>query len=129
MDEDNVRYRETITLGELIAQLQALPESALDKRAAMACGMCLHRPVSYRGYYEQMAWQATSYNVTAGEFLSACLEAVCKTMTGYKGGEFMMGSKTLQNVVGSTSESGDIRIAGIENHAGGVLIVTFVDED
>lgn len=46
-------------------------------------------PHSYRGYYDQLAFEPTK-DVPVSEMLSAAKEAVGKTYFGWKGGEFKM---------------------------------------
>lgn len=51
------------------------------------------RPHSYRGYYEELAFQPAE-NVTVGAMLQDARGALGRTFTGYKGGEFTMGEYT-----------------------------------
>lgn len=46
-------------------------------------------PHSYRGYYEELAFEPKE-NTTVGAMLAAAREALGNTYTGWKGGEFKM---------------------------------------
>lgn len=70
-------------LGDLIARLDAEP----DKTRLVAFGFA--RPHSYRGYYEQLAFEPRE-NVTVQSMLDAARSALGQTFTGYKGGEYVM---------------------------------------
>ncbi len=50
-------------------------------------------PHSYRGYYDQLAFEPVS-NTTTGDMLAAALSAVGATYEGYKGGSFEMNNYT-----------------------------------
>lgn len=50
-------------------------------------------PHSYRGYYDQLAFEPVK-NTTIGKMLAAAKEAEGATYTGYKGGEYMMTGNT-----------------------------------
>ena len=52
-----------------------------------------HDPYSYRGFYDQVAFEAKR-DTTVGEMLSAAREALGSTYIGYKGGEFKMEGHT-----------------------------------
>ena len=72
-----------MTLGELIDYLKALPPS-------QAVHHGFSRPHSYRGCYEQLAFEPTP-DTTVGAMLACAIEALGKTFTGYKGGNYTMG--------------------------------------
>jgi hypothetical protein len=48
-----------------------------------------HEPHSYRGIYEDLAFEPTE-NITVGEMLAAAKSALGKTFEGYKGGDYEM---------------------------------------
>ena len=48
-----------------------------------------NNPHSYRGYYEELAFEPAE-NVSIGEMLKCATDALGQTYTGYKGGEFTM---------------------------------------
>lgn len=87
-----------MVLQELIAFLEARDPSIT---APMGFG----RPHSYRGFYEQLAFEPTP-NVTVGQMLTAARLALGMTFTGYKGGEYEMGEYTTVNLAnyGETGE-------------------------
>jgi hypothetical protein len=75
-----------ITLGRLIEWLNTLPTS---KRIKHGFGT----GDSYRGYYEQLAFEPED-DTTIGEMLASAQFALGREYQGYKGGEFMMSSYT-----------------------------------
>lgn len=50
-------------------------------------------PMSYRGYYEELAFEPAR-NVTVASMLAHAKSALGATFTGYKGGEFTMHAHT-----------------------------------
>lgn len=58
-----------------------------DPNIVVPCGF--HYPHSYRGYYDELAFQPKA-NTTVGEMLQCARSALGKTFTGYKGGEYRM---------------------------------------
>lgn len=52
-----------------------------------------NHPHSYRGYYTDLAFEPRE-NTTVGEMLGCAKEALGKTYSGYKGGDFKMGEYT-----------------------------------
>lgn len=75
-----------MTLGELI--------SALEKLQPGAEVTGLNRPHSYRGYYEDLAFEPTDGKVSAASLLDDCRGVMGKILVGYKGGNFVMGELT-----------------------------------
>lgn len=52
-----------------------------------------HKPHSYRGYYEDLAFEVAT-DISVGTMLELCRESVGKTFYGYKGGEYVMNEYT-----------------------------------
>jgi len=75
-----------ITLGELIEYLADLDQSAVLPRG-------FYNPHSYRGYYDQLAFEPVN-QITVGEMLGAARSALNRRFIGYKGGEFWMSEPT-----------------------------------
>lgn len=75
-----------MTLGELITALEAA-----DPRLVLPHGFT--HPHSYRGYYEQLAFEPAK-NVTIGEMLADAQAALGGTFWGYKGGDYEMTADT-----------------------------------
>ena len=75
------RAESQMTLGALIATLEQMPPDA------MVDG--LRRPHSYRGYYEDLAFERAEW-VTARTALAMCRLAIGRVFEGYKGGDYMM---------------------------------------
>jgi len=71
-----------MTLGELIKRL----ESA-DPTQVVRWGF--GDPHSYRGYYEQLAFEPKE-NVTVASMLADAKSALGRTFCGYKGGDYVM---------------------------------------
>lgn len=71
-----------MSLGELIAALEAA-----DPRLILPDGF--HNPHSYRGYYEQLAFEPAQ-NVTVGAMLADARSALGAVYEGYKGGSYRM---------------------------------------
>lgn len=77
--------REGMPLGELIERL----EGCADRKVRLGFG----KPHSYRGYYEDLAFEPVR-NTTVGAMLKAAKGALEKTFEGYKGGDFTMTKDT-----------------------------------
>ena len=76
-----------ITLGDIIYLL----ESCKQKSKTVRIG--LGEPMSYRGYYDQLAF-VPEYNITIAECLHNAKSALGATFEGYKGGEYTMDEGT-----------------------------------
>jgi len=74
-----------LTLGRLIEELTKLPPDA---------GCSLGRPHSYRGYYDQLAFENCSGRTVANA-LSDAKAAMGACFQGYKGGDFWMTGNTM----------------------------------
>lgn len=80
------RAETQMTLGEMIATLEDMHSIArIDG---------LGEPHSYRGYYEDLAFEKTEGIMRVGELLDLCKSAMGKAYEGYKGGTFVMGEMT-----------------------------------
>jgi hypothetical protein len=113
----------TITLGELIKALEALPEDR-----PIRFDFSNFTPVSinsYRGDYSQLAvsFKDDGEWITAGKFLLLCREAVGETYEGYKGGEYRMTEST-QVWVASRGESTGTTIKKIKDYGWVAIIKT-----
>jgi hypothetical protein len=75
-----------LTLGGLIAALEAMPEDAPVAN--------LHSPDSYRGYYCDLYFERGDGTRSAGALLADCRAAMGQVFTGYKGGDYVMGALT-----------------------------------
>lgn len=75
-----------MTLGELIAALEAMPEGAEVAN--------LHSAHSYRGYYSDLAFEQSEGTRMAAELLAECKAAMGQVFCGYKGGDYVMGALT-----------------------------------
>ena len=73
-------------LGKIIETLAELP-------ADMVFPHGFAHSHSYRGYYDQLAFEPAT-NTRAGDMLAAAQSALGKTYTGYKGGDYEMHSWT-----------------------------------
>jgi hypothetical protein len=80
------RAASQMTLGKMIEALAAMdPEKKMSG---------LHAPHSYRGYYRDLAFEASHTDDTAGTLLALCRSCMGETFEGYKGGDFDMGAQT-----------------------------------
>lgn len=80
------RAETQMTLGKLIAALEAMPANAPVAN--------LRDAHSYRGYYSDLAFELSDDTRPAAELLSECKESMGQVFQGYKGGDFMMGALT-----------------------------------
>lgn len=80
------RAETQMTLGKLIAALEAMPEGAEVAN--------LRDAHSYRGYYSDLAFELSDDTRPAVELLSECRAAMGQVFCGYKGGDFVMGALT-----------------------------------
>ncbi len=88
-----------MTLGELIAWLEVR-----DPTTRVPIGFA--RPCSYRGYYEDLAFEIEE-NTTIGDMLAAAKTALGATFTGYKGGEYVMDADARVWLVAHYRETGE----------------------
>lgn len=80
------RAETQLTLGELIAALEAMPADAQVAN--------LNDAQSYRGYYSDLAFERGEGLRPAAELLAECRAAMGQVFTGYKGGDYVMGART-----------------------------------
>lgn len=67
-------------LSEMIAGLKNLPANTLVEN--------LHKPHSYRGYYEDLAFEKGEGERTAFDLLRECESCIGRDFYGYKGGTY-----------------------------------------
>lgn len=77
-------------LGEYITLLE---KHEPEKEVALGLG----NPHPWRGSYDELAFEPVQ-NTTVGEMLDAAKSAIGQTMTGYKGGDFVMTESTKINI-------------------------------
>lgn len=83
---------DNMKLGELLEFLKDVSPTRLIK---FDNGDSPSRPHSYRGYYEQLAFERNVVPMTVGGFLEMCQTKVLgKTFEGYKGGKYTMAAET-----------------------------------
>lgn len=80
------RAETQMTLGKLIAALEAMPEGAEVAN--------LNSAHSYRGYYSDLAFERDEGTRPASDLLKECKTAMGQVFFGYKGGDFVMGALT-----------------------------------
>ena len=71
-----------MNLGDLIKFLKGVDPNKV-------CRFGFNHPHSYRGYYEDLAFEPAE-NITVGEMLAAAESALSGEFTGYKGGHYVM---------------------------------------
>jgi hypothetical protein len=79
-----------LTLGDLIEALKDAPPAT---PVEVDVGGSLSGAHSYRGYYEDLAFEPEATN-TAGQLANEARNAMGTTYQGYKGGDFKMHAKT-----------------------------------
>lgn len=94
-------------LGDLIEFLESLEQDALI--------MGLGSPDSYRGYYDQLAFEPTDQMMVVGRLLADVKECVGRTFTGYKGGEYTMTERTSVWIARYGTTAGAGRICGYDH--------------
>lgn len=118
-----------LTLGELIDKLEAAPKESqiqFDFCHCVTCGVD-----SYRGFYEQLAigWapQGSGRWPNVADFLPSLRDAVGKTFTGYKGGEYRMdrGTPVWVSNYGETSSTAVVGVIPGEYQT--LLLTAYVD--
>ena len=90
---------EHLDLGELIATLEA-------EDPAKVVRLGFHNPHSYRGYYEDLAFDVAA-DVTVSAMLADARAALGKTFQGYKGGDYEMCGSTSVWLVQEPSYTGE----------------------
>lgn len=88
----NTRSNYHLTLGELISALEKVDPNlrAVDRDTAK--GVC--NPHSYRGYYSDLSLEPSDEIKTVKHLLDELNSVFGHTLTGYKGGEFLMDDDT-----------------------------------
>lgn len=110
-----------MTLGELIARLEAMPSDA--DVVLSYNGMPPSSFGSYRGYYNMLAIDSGKQSISASEFLKMARNADGETFEGYKGGDYTMS----RNTPVWASDWGDVTnqaITGVELREGSVFILS-----
>lgn len=85
-DWQRERAETQMTLGKMISRLKEMHSFARVDG--------LEGPHSYRGYYEDLAFQPTGSFMRVEELLDLCRSAMGKAYEGYKGGTYVMGEHT-----------------------------------
>jgi hypothetical protein len=80
------RAKSQMTLGDVIKTLEAMPGEATIE--------ILGELDSYRGYYDDLAFEPTPERRTVLAVLKECRAAMGKVFGGYKGGDYQMGEMT-----------------------------------
>lgn len=80
------RSQSQMTLGALIAALEAMPPDADVAN--------IYDPHSYRGYYCDLEFERAEGTRKASDLLVECRAAMGNVFEGYKGGDYVMGART-----------------------------------
>ena len=122
-----------LTLGELLAKLEAIAPSLQDKSPEVIFDFCNYFPTgfdSWRGSYDELAlepseawWGYEGDPMSLDSFIKMCRETIGKEFTGYKGGEFTMG-KTTPVWVASHGNSGNTALVDVIHDGYSVILVT-----
>lgn len=115
-----------MTLGALISALEACKADSYVQ--FVFAGLCPGRLRSYRGFYDHLAIDPSGEFRHVGEFLAHAKSVLGSTMTGYKGGEYVMDDDTPVWVApwGDTSTT---RVVGVQNEDWRVKILTVETDD
>lgn len=113
------RAETQLTLGGLIQQLEALD----PKRMIAGLGT----PMSYRGYYDDLAFNPEEQPVTVALALKGARLCMGRIFEGYKGGEFLMGERT--PVWSATHGMCGRRIMGLNGDGEVVQLITAPDKE
>lgn len=110
-----------LKLGQLLEQLRK--HDAVRDIAFDFCGLAPAGLHSYRGFYEDLALDYDSdIYPTVGAVATELEEAIGKTFTGYKGGEYRMGEDSTLWVSEHNRCDGTI-ITGVEDNEHDPLII------
>lgn len=114
------RAESQMTLGKLISELEKVPSYRLIEN--------IGEPHSYRGYYEDLAFEKEVGNRTVESLLSE-LKGVClhNTFEGYKGGYFYMDIQTPLWIADYGSSG--VEIVDIHDDGTTILFITKKDDD
>lgn len=141
MRADKLKETNQMTLGELIAKLEAIPprDNDEDKKTVHYDFECLVPTTldSWRGAYDELAlgWAYTGYapegcpdmnhknQITVEELLKDLKSAVGKTFTGWKGGDFVM-SKTTPIWIANPGNAGNTGITEVVDEGYKVTLMT-----
>lgn len=80
------RAETQMTLGKLIVALEAMPKGSKVAN--------LREAHSYRGYYNDLAFEIGDGTRKASDLLKECKAAMGRVFCGYKGGDYVMGALT-----------------------------------
>lgn len=80
------RSKTQMTLGQIIEALEKMPGDAEVAN--------IHGVHSYRGYYDDLAFEQGEGTRPATDLLADCKSAMGKAFEGYKGGRYVMGELT-----------------------------------
>ena len=109
-----------MVLGKLISNLEAC-----DGEGTARFDFCYFSPGSfhsYRGFYEYLAISPEQTDTTVSDFLKSCKDAVGKTFTGWKGGNYRMGRDT-RVWVDDPSNVSSTGIVGVKDLGHGLVII------
>lgn len=105
------RSKTQMTLGQIIEALEKMPGDAEVAN--------IHGVHSYRGYYDDLAFEQGEGTRPATDLLADCKSAMGKAFEGYKGGRYVMGELTPVWI----ADYGCCGVKLIELHAGGKIEV------
>lgn len=118
------RQRYHMSLGDLIAALDEAPESwRVETPERVGIG----RPHSYRGYYEDLAFQPEATAPSVADARAMARECLGKTFEGYKGGDFQMSDKTALWISGYGDSSG-LAIVGASHDPGNQRVLLTIKQ-
>lgn len=95
MREESFKTSSQLSLGEIISKLEAVKNQKLP----VVFDVAKYHPIgidSWRGIYSELALEYSDKGkpMIVSEFLKMLKNTIGKTLTGYKGGDFLMGKTT-----------------------------------
>lgn len=109
-----------MTLGQFLAALEALDPT----RTIVGVG----EPISYRGYYSDLAFEPDNEPRTVGDVLAMARDCMGCVFEGYKGGDFVMG-ETTPIWSAEYGMSSCPRIMGLNTESDPITLVLAPEED
>jgi hypothetical protein len=114
------RAGEGLTLGSLVERLEA------EDPDAEVYGLGVLK--SYRGYYDDLAFDPEARRCTVADLLAECRRAMGRVFSGYKGGDFLMG-ETTPLWVSPYGDCTGMRLVDLRPDGEGTLLPITVCED
>lgn len=127
IDGQHIGYNQKqMTLGELIDKLDEFPLQKLISFVKTEYCVETYYPCgtsSYRGYCDEIAVKYSSSAIDVGTFQRLLRQALYKTFSGYKGGEYKMTLDTPVWAAKDSSNCSNLAIVSVFTTEGGEVII------